>query len=118
MQEKIKGQKREARRKRVRAKVAGTAKKPRLNVFRSLSHTYAQVIDDKAGKTLIFANDLELKGNKKATKADRAKEVGKLIAEKSLAKGIKKVIFDRAGYKYHGRVKAVADGAREAGLEF
>ena len=118
MQVKIKRAKKETRRKRVRAKIIGTAKKPRLNIFRSLTHTYAQVINDLAGKTLFSANDSELKENKKATKIDKAKEVGKLIAAKALAAGIKKVVFDRAGYKYHGRVKAVAEGAREAGLEF
>jgi len=118
MQVKIKRAKRETRRKRVRAKIIGTAKKPRLSIFRSLTHTYAQVINDLSGKTLLSASDLELKEKKKATKVAKAKEVGKLIAAKALAAGIKKVIFDRAGYKYHGRVKAVADGAREEGLEF
>lgn len=118
MQAKIKNVKREARRKRVRAKIIGTNKKPRLNIFRSLAHTYAQIIDDAAGKTLFSSSDIEVKGKAKATKTDKAKEVGKLVASKALAKGIKKVVFDRASYKYHGRVKAVADGAREAGLEF
>jgi large subunit ribosomal protein L18 len=118
MQVKIKRAKKETRRKRVRAKIIGTAKKPRLNIFRSLTHTYAQIINDLSGKTLFSANDLELKEKKKVTKVVKAKEVGKLIATKALAAGIKKVVFDRAGYKYHGRVKAVADGAREAGLEF
>lgn len=118
MQAKIKNVKREARRKRVRAKIIGTNKKPRLNIFRSLTHTYAQIIDDLAGKTLFSASDLEIKGKTKATKTDKAKEVGKLVAAKALAKGITAVVFDRASYKYHGRVKAVADGAREAGLKF
>lgn len=118
MQVKIKRAKKEIRRKRVRAKIIGTAKKPRLNIFRSLTHTYAQIINDLSGKTLFSASDLGLKGKSKATKAEKAKEVGKLIASKALAKGIKQVVFDRAGYKYHGRVKAIADGAREAGLEF
>ncbi|OGY41365.1 MAG: 50S ribosomal protein L18 [Candidatus Buchananbacteria bacterium RBG_13_36_9] len=114
---KIKKQTKEARRKRIRAKVKGTAARPRLNVFRSLKHIYAQLINDQNGKTLVSASDLELK-NKKAVKTDQAKEVGKLIAGKAKDHKIKKVVFDRAGYKFHGRVKAVADGAKEGGLEF
>lgn len=114
---KSKRQAKASRRKRVRAKILGTSARPRLNVFRSLSHIYAQIIDDINGKTLVSANDLELKA-KKTKKTDKAKEVGKLIAEKAQAKKIKQVVFDRAGFKYHGRVKAVADGAREGGLEF
>ncbi|MBN1325669.1 50S ribosomal protein L18 [Candidatus Falkowbacteria bacterium] len=118
MQAKIKNEKREARRKRVRAKILGTEKKPRLNIFRSLNHIYAQLVNDLSGKTMFSASDLELKGKTKATKTEKAKEVGKLLASKASVKGIKQVVFDRAGYKYHGRVKAVADGARESGLEF
>jgi large subunit ribosomal protein L18 len=114
---KLKNKAKEARRKRIRAKIKGSKSRPRLNVFRSLKHIYAQLIDDQNGKTLIFASDLELK-NKKATKTDRAKEVGKLLATKAQDHKIKKIVFDRAGYKFHGRVKAVADGAKEAGLEF
>jgi large subunit ribosomal protein L18 len=118
MQAKIKRGKRERRRQRVRAKVFGTAKRPRINVFRSLQHTYVQMIDDWAGKTLVSASDLELKTKKKVTKTEKAKWVGKLVAQKATERGIKKVVFDRAGYKYHGRIKAVAEGIREGGLEF
>ena len=104
------------RQKRVRAKVKGTKEVPRLNIFRSLNHIYVQLIDDTAGITLVSANDKELKGKK--SKVDIAKEVGQLIAKKAQDNKITKVVFDRAGYKYHGRVKAVAEGAREGGLEF
>jgi large subunit ribosomal protein L18 len=114
---KIKNQLKKRRRARIRAKIIGTKAKPRLNVFRSLKHLYAQIIDDLAGKTLVFASDLELK-NKKGTKLEKAKAVGELIAQKAKEKKIKKVVFDRAGYKYHGRIKAVAEGARAGGLEF
>ncbi len=112
-----KRQKKQDRQRRVRAKIAGTKEQPRLSVFRSLKYISAQLIDDTIGKTLISVNDREVK-NKKATKMEKAKEVGKLIGQKALEKDIKLVVFDRAGYKYHGRVKAVAEGAREAGLEF
>ena len=112
-----KRQARNKRRNRVRAKIFGTKSVPRLNIFRSLKHINAQIIDDTAGKTLVAASDLELKITK-GRKADKAKEVGKLIAKKAQEKKIKKVVFDRAGYKYHGRVKALADGAREGGLKF
>ena len=100
---------------RIRVKLSGTAERPRLNVYRSLNHIYAQVIDDQAGTTLASASTIKLKtgGNVAA-----AKEIGKEIAEKAVAKGIKKVVFDRGGYLYHGRIKALADAAREAGLEF
>jgi large subunit ribosomal protein L18 len=104
---------------RIRRKVSGTAERPRLNVFRSLDHIYVQLIDDQAGKTLASASTsgknspIKTGGNLAA-----AKEVGKLIAERAQAKGIKKVVFDRGGYLYHGRIKALADAAREAGLEF
>jgi large subunit ribosomal protein L18 len=111
---------RELRRRRVRAKVAGTAARPRLNVFRSLTGTYVQVIDDVAGHTLAAAtsNDQEIVALGQLKKLDAAKEVGKLAAKRALAKNINTVVFDRAGYLYHGRVKAVAEGAREGGLEF
>jgi len=89
-----------------------------LCVFRSLRHIYAQLIDDKEGKTLVSASDLEIKKKKGVKKTEIAKEVGKLIAKKAVAQKIKKVVFDRGGYKYHGRVKNLADGAREGGLEF
>ena len=102
---------------RVRKNISGTAERPRLCVFRSASHIYAQVIDDVAGKTLVSASTLEAKmsngGNKEAAHA-----IGKLIAEKAIAAGIKQVVFDRGGYIYHGRVASLADGAREGGLEF
>ena len=106
---------------RVRKKVYGTAERPRLNVYRSLSHIYAQVINDDLGVTLVAASTLspELKGKlKSGGNVEAARAVGRLIAEKALAKGISKVVFDRGGYKYHGRVKALAEAAREAGLEF
>lgn len=106
---------------RVRKKVYGTAERPRLNVYRSLSHIYAQVINDDLGVTLVAASTLspELKGKlKNGGNVEAARAVGRLIAEKALAKGISKVVFDRGGYKYHGRVKALAEAAREAGLEF
>lgn len=106
---------------RVRKKVEGTTERPRLNVFRSLNHIYAQVIDDTTGTTLVSASTLDeaikgkvaFGGNKEG-----AKEVGKLVAQKATDKGIKAVVFDRGGYIYHGRVKELADAAREAGLEF
>lgn len=100
--------------KRVRRKVSGTTSRPRLNVFRSNKNIYAQVIDDTAGHTLAAASSKEAKG----TKSEQAKAVGQLIAEKAKAAGITQVVFDRGGYLYHGRVKAVADGAREGGLDF
>jgi large subunit ribosomal protein L18 len=100
---------------RIREKVAGTGERPRLNVYRSLNHIYAQVIDDQKGETLASASSIKLKtgGNVSA-----AKEIGKSVAEQAVAKGVKKVVFDRGGYLYHGRIKALADAAREAGLEF
>ena len=104
---------------RIRRKVQGTAERPRLNVYRSLNHIYVQLIDDAAGKTLLSASS---SGKNAAIKTGgnlaAAKEIGKAIAEKAQEKGIKKVVFDRGGYLYHGRIKALADAAREAGLEF
>jgi len=111
-----KRQQRKLRHGRVRAKVSGTAQKPRLNVFRSLSHIYAQLIDDVDGKTLAAASSKELKAGGKKT--EMAMEVGKLAAKKALALGIKEVVFDRGGYQYQGRIKQLADGARAGGLEF
>jgi len=102
---------------RIREKMAGTAERPRLNVYRSLNHIYAQIIDDQKGETLLSASTLQLK-SKTGGNVAAAKEIGKAVAEKAVAKGIKKVVFDRGGYLYHGRVKALADAAREAGLEF
>ena len=103
--------------KRIREKLSGTAERPRLNVFRSLNHIYAQVIDDQKGETLVSVSTLALKV-KTGGNVAAAKEIGKAIAEKATAKGIKKVVFDRGGFLYHGRIKALADAAREAGLEF
>jgi large subunit ribosomal protein L18 len=110
--------------KRIRRKLYGTGERPRLNVYRSLSHIYAQLIDDMAGKTLVSANSREggkpEAGAKKKTGGNvaAAKEVGKLLAQRAKAKGVDKVVFDRGGYLYHGRIKALADAAREAGLQF
>jgi large subunit ribosomal protein L18 len=102
---------------RIRRKLAGTGERPRLNVYRSLSHIYAQVIDDQNGVTLASASTLALKV-KTGGNVAAAKEIGKAIAERAVEKGIKKVVFDRGGFLYHGRIKALADAAREAGLEF
>jgi large subunit ribosomal protein L18 len=100
---------------RVRNKVTGTSERPRLVVFRSLKHIYAQLVDDVARRTLATVSDLGIEQGKKG---ERAAEVGKLIAERAKTAGITRVVFDRAGYRYHGRIKAVADGARKGGLEF
>ncbi len=112
-----KQQKKLRRQKRVRIKIWGTSKKPRLCVFRSAKHIYAQLIDDDKKKSMAAVSDQKLKKAKR-TKVDMAREIGKLIAAKALEKKIEKVIFDRGPYKYHGRVKAVAEGAREGGLKF
>ena len=112
---------RERRKLRIRRKVTGTAERPRLSVFRSAKHIYAQVVDDAAGKTLAHISTLsrDVRGAiSEANKTDAAKKVGQAIAKALMAKGIDKVVFDRAGYKYHGRISALADGAREAGLKF
>lgn len=113
---------RKRRHVRVRAKVNGTAARPRLNVFRSSAHIYCQVIDDVRGHTLVSASDLEETVREKigedAVKVDRARAVGEVIAERAKAAGIDSVVFDRGGFLFHGRVKAVADGAREGGLKF
>ncbi len=106
------------RHKRVRAKIKGTAKRPRLCVFRSDKHIYAQIIDDDKGKTLLLASDLEFKKTKGIKKMNISFEVGKLIAQKAKEKKIENVVFDRGGYQYHGRVKGLAEGAREEGLKF
>ena len=102
---------------RIREKLSGTTERPRLNVYRSLNHIYAQVIDDQKGETLVSASTLQAK-SKTGGNVAAAKEIGKTIAEQAVAKGVKKVVFDRGGYLYHGRIKALADAAREAGLEF
>ncbi|MDQ2087597.1 50S ribosomal protein L18 [Herbivorax sp. ANBcel31] len=106
---------------RVRKKVKGTPERPRLNVYRSLTNIYAQIIDDTKGNTLVSASSLDssIKGKYKFSgNKEVAKEVGKLVAQKASKDGIKKVVFDRGGYLYHGRVKELAEGAREGGLEF
>jgi len=116
--------KREARLKRhlrVRKKVLGTQERPRLSLFKSARHIYAQVIDDEAGRTLAAASSLSLQmlqGGKVGDKKERAKAVGKMVAEAAMKADVRKVVLDRGGYRYHGRVKALADSAREAGLEF
>ncbi len=106
---------------RVRKKVRGTRERPRLSVYRSLSHIYAQVIDDDAGHTLAAASDLEAPTRTKSNgkrKTEVAKLVGELVAERARESGVSEVVFDRGGYQYHGRLKALADGARESGLKF
>jgi large subunit ribosomal protein L18 len=107
------------RRSRTRYRIAETAERPRLSVFRSGKHMYAQVIDDRAGATLAAASSNEKEGKAAKTwNLDAAKSVGQKIAERAIAKGVKHVVFDRGGYIYHGRVKALADAARDGGLEF
>jgi large subunit ribosomal protein L18 len=119
-----KGDKNKARKRRhfrVRRKVEGTTARPRLNVFRSTKHIYAQLIDDVTGITLASAStvDPELKGSvEHGGNVDAAKKVGELVAKRALEKGVKEVVFDRGGYLYHGRIQALADAAREAGLDF
>jgi large subunit ribosomal protein L18 len=103
-------------RKKIRSKISGTATKPRLSVFRSNKAIYAQVIDDSKGTTIAFASSATMKD--KITKVDAAAQVGKAIAEKAITAGITEVVFDRGGYLYHGRIKSLADGAREGGLKF
>lgn len=112
---KTREQQRHRRHLRVRKKVAGTQERPRLVIFRSLKHITAQIVDDVAGRTLMTVTSTQIESGKKTEKST---EVGKRIAARAKEAGITKVVFDRAGYKYHGRVKAVADGAREGGLEF
>jgi large subunit ribosomal protein L18 len=121
----LKREKRYKRHKRVRARIRGTATVPRLCVFRSAKHIYAQLVDDEKGKTLATASDMELPTQKRTSnnpklsgKIAKSYEVGRLIAKKALGKKISKVVFDRGGYQYHGRVKALAEGAREGGLQF
>ncbi len=112
---------RKRRHRRIRARISGTAVRPRLNVFRSIDHIYAQVIDDVAGRTLVSASTVdaglrtELDGK---TKKEQATLVGQMVAERAKSAGIETVIFDRGGYLYHGRVQALADGARDGGLKF
>ncbi len=112
---------RERRHKRIRAKLIGTSTRPRLCVFRSLKHIYAQVIDDLAGHTLVSASSLEPEVRDKVAmkkKVECAELVGSVVAQRALDKGIARVVFDRGGYKYHGRVKALAEAARKVGLDF
>lgn len=109
---------RERRRVKIREKIRGTEKKPRLSVFRSIKYTYAQLVDDKAGKTLVDISDAVKELSKKGTKAEASYETGKLLAERAVKKGIKEAVFDRGGYKYHGRLKKLAEGARDGGLKF
>ena len=116
-----KNKERKRRHLRVRMKIAGTAERPRLNVFKSLKHIYAQIIDDTTGNTIVAASTLDplLKGKiKHGGNKEAAKAVGKLIGERALEMGIKKVVLDRGGYIYHGRVRELAEAAREAGLDF
>jgi len=112
---------RERRHQRLRMRVHGTSERPRLNVFRSLRHMYAQLIDDAAGHTMVAASTLDAEVSEqiaKLSKAEQAKLVGKVLAKRALEKGVKKIVFDRGGYKYHGRVKALAESARAEGLQF
>ena len=116
-----KREKKEIRRRihrRIRRKLAGSAERPRLAVFRSVAHIYAQVIDDAGGTTLASASSVDKASKTNGGNVAAAKVIGKLLAERAQAKGIKQVVFDRGGYRYHGRVKALADAARAAGLEF
>ncbi|PIR80031.1 MAG: 50S ribosomal protein L18 [Candidatus Levybacteria bacterium CG10_big_fil_rev_8_21_14_0_10_35_13] len=107
-----------SRQKRVRIKTKGTSEKPRLSVYRSNKYIYAQVIDDEKQKTIAGASQRELSEKEKTKKIDKARQLGLLIAKKALSKKISNVVFDRGSYKYHGRIKAVAEGAREGGLKF
>ena len=117
----IRQQARVKRKKRIRKKINGTMQRPRLSVFRSARHIYAQVVDDTAGHTLAAASTMDKEvqsGSKFENKVDAAKFVGKLVGERALGKGIKEVVFDRNGFLYHGRIKSLSEGAREAGLVF
>ncbi len=112
---------RRRRHARIRRKVSGTAERPRLNVFRSLEHVYAQVIDDWAGHTLVSASTIDAEIRPRVdglSKTEQARIVGEVVAERALDRGIETVVFDRGGYQYHGRVKALAEAAREQGLKF
>jgi large subunit ribosomal protein L18 len=104
--------------RRIRQRVRGTAERPRLAVYRSTAHIYAQVIDDGAGRTVVSASSVEKGGRRNGGNVAAAREIGRMVAERAKEKGINSVVFDRGGYLYHGRVKALADAAREAGLEF
>ena len=117
-QQKLKHRRQERRRKHVRRKVRGTQERPRLTVFRSSKHIYAQIINDLEGVTLVAAGSKGKSGLKYGGNVAAAKEIGKVVAQKAKEKGITQVVFDRGGYLYHGRIKALADAAREAGLKF
>ena len=104
--------------RRIRRKLSGTAERPRLAVFRSVAHIYAQVIDDEKGVTLVSASSVDKGGKTNGGNVAAAKAIGKLVAERAKEKGVGRVVFDRGGYPYHGRIKALADAARAAGLEF
>jgi large subunit ribosomal protein L18 len=104
--------------RRIRRKLSGTKERPRLAVFRSVAHIYAQVIDDVEGRTLVSASSVDKNAKTNGGNVAAAKAIGKLVAERAKEKGVKSVVFDRGGYQYHGRIKALADAAREAGLEF
>ena len=106
------------RSKRVRAKISGTTERPRLNVYRSLNHIYAQIIDDVKGVTLVTASSTEKDFGMSGANKEAAKKVGEMIAKRAIEKNISEVVYDRAGYVYHGRVKELADGARDGGLKF
>lgn len=117
MEQSTKNANRMARHARVRKKISGTADRPRLNVYKSNMNMYAQIIDDEAGVTLVSASTLDKDVETKGSSVESAKAVGEAVAKKALAKGIETVVFDRSGYIYHGKVKAIAEGAREAGLK-
>ena len=110
--------KRLIRKIRTRKKISGTSDKPRLSVFRSLNHIYAQLINDENGETLLQANSKEVKAKKSATKTEVALEVGVLLGQRAKEKKVKKIVFDKNGYKYHGRIKALADSVRKEGVQF
>lgn len=114
----IKKRQKEKRKTRVRMKIKGTAEKPRLSVFRSNKRIYAQLIDDEKGRTLVAASEKEIKFKTKQTKKEKAASLGEILAEKALKKKIGQVVFDRGSHRYHGRVKALAEGARKGGLKF
>ncbi len=118
MNKNSKKEQREKRHRRVRAKIHGTKDRPRLCIFKSNKHIYAQIINDDKGFTLVFASDLEIKNSKKDKKINLAQKVGELIANRAKDKKITKILFDRGGFKYHGRVKTLADEARKHGLQF
>jgi large subunit ribosomal protein L18 len=115
---KTKSSRREKIKKGIRKRITGSTERPRLSVFRSNKGIYAQIINDIDGKTIVAASSLEKDFSAKGTKIDQSKEVGKKVAEKAMAAGVKEVVFDRNGYLYHGRIKSLAEGAREGGLIF